>query len=87
MGPERCLLCGKIIPEGSQVCHFCFQEYAPGVDLGAETEQELRDIAEVLKITANTGKNIQNSMEALLRIADRLERKRKCSSNLSIYPK
>ena len=86
MGPERCLLCGVIIPEGSQVCPSCFREYAPGADLGAETEQELRDIAEVLKITANTDKNIQNSMEALLRIADRLERKRRCSNNPNICP-
>ena len=39
-----------------------------------EEAQELRDIAEVLKITANTDGNIKRSMEAILRIADRLER-------------
>lgn len=43
---------------------------------GQEAE-ELRDIAEVLKITANTDGNIKRSMEALLRIADRLERKKR----------
>lgn len=71
MGPERCLLCGAIIPEG---CPVCMSEYGPAE---LEPEQELRDIAEVLKITANTDRNIQNSMEAILRIADRLERKKR----------
>jgi hypothetical protein len=37
--------------------------------------EEMRDIAGVLSITANTDGNIKNSMESLLRIADRLERK------------
>lgn len=23
MNAERCVLCGKVIPEGSQVCHIC----------------------------------------------------------------
>ena len=39
--------------------------------------EQLRDIADVLKITAGTDKNIKDSMEAILRIADRLERKSK----------
>lgn len=80
MNVERCCLCGRIIPEGSQVCAVCTAKYAP-IDPGAagvEVEQELRDIAAVLKITANSDGNIKSSMEALLRIADRLERKRKC---------
>lgn len=76
MGPERCLLCGAVIPEGSQVCPACLQKYAP--EVGAEVEQELRDIADVLKITASTDRNIKESMEAILRIADRLERDRQC---------
>ena len=58
-------------------------EYGPAE---LEPEQELRDIAEVLKITANTDRNIQNSMEAILRIADRLERKReKCGKEEKKY--
>lgn len=73
MGPERCIMCGAVIPEGSHVCPACFREFAPADDL--EIEQELRDVAEVLKITANTDSNIKNSMEALLRIASRLERR------------
>lgn len=35
---------------------------------------ELRDIADVLKITEGTDTNIRKSMESILRIADRLER-------------
>ena len=46
----------------------------PGQQAEGEEAQELRDIAEVLKITANTDGNIKESMEAILRIADRLER-------------
>lgn len=41
-----------------------------------EAAEELRDIAQVLNITASTDKNIQLSMEAILRIADRLERRK-----------
>ena len=48
----------------------------PGQQAEGEEAQELRDIAEVLKITANTDGNIKRSMEAILRIADRLERKK-----------
>lgn len=62
---DRCLICGEVIPEGSQVC------------VTGETEemaQELRDIADVLKITEGTDTNIRKSMESILRIADRLER-------------
>lgn len=75
---DRCLTCGEAIPEGSQVCRSCMERY--GVDIGAEAEEiteELRDIAGVLSITANTDGNIKQSMESILRIADRLERKRK----------
>jgi uncharacterized protein (DUF1499 family) len=40
-----------------------------------EIAEEMRDIAGVLSITANTDGNIKKSMESILRIADRLERK------------
>lgn len=76
MNEERCLLCGEIIPEGMQVCTACMGKYniqAPGE---AETmAAELRDIADVLKITEGTDTNIRKSMESILRIADRLKRK------------
>ena len=73
---ERCLVCGEIIPEGSQVCTACRKKYniEPPDDL-EEAAQELRDVADVLKITEGTDTNIRKSMESILRIADRLERK------------
>lgn len=72
---DRCLICGEVIPEGSQVCTACIKKY--DIETGAEEEmaQELRDIADVLKITEGTDTNIRKSMESILRIADRLERK------------
>ena len=79
---DRCLICGEVIPEGAQVCRLCMERY--GVDIGEETQEiteELRDIAGVLSITANTDGNIKQSMESILRIADRLERKKKDGKN------
>lgn len=54
------------------MCRACMDKYSPAAVL--EAEQELRDIAQVLKITASTDRNIKESMEAILRIADRLGR-------------
>ena len=72
MAAERCVLCGAHIAAGSQMCRACMDKYSPAAVL--ETERELRDIAQVLKITASTDRNIKESMEAILRIADRLGR-------------
>lgn len=71
MKAERCVICGETIPEGLQVCKNCMEDGA-----GKDEAEELRDIADVLSITANTDSNIKRSMEAILRIADRLERKK-----------
>lgn len=72
MNMDRCISCGAVIPEGTQVCPLC------AAAAGIENEvEELRDIADVLSITANTDTNIKKSMEAILRIADRMERKKK----------
>ena len=79
---EHCLLCGDIIPEGSQVCASCMKQYGIESTEAVEVAEELRDIADVLKITKDTGANIKQSMESLLRIADRLERKGKCKEPL-----
>lgn len=72
---DRCLICGAVIPEGAQVCKCCMN--AAGIEAGeaAEIAEEMRDIAGALSITANTDGNIKQSMESILRIADRLERK------------
>lgn len=71
MSREKCIICGKPLPEeGQQLCIDCM------VESDAETAQELRDIAEVLSITADTDSNIKNSMEAIMRIADRINRRK-----------
>lgn len=75
MEPEKCLMCGEIIPEGQQLCSGCMKDYGV-TPVDVEAAEELRDIAQVLNITASTDKNIQLSMEAILRIADRLERRK-----------
>ena len=61
---DRCLVCGEIIPEGSQVCTACRKKYniEPPDDL-EETAQELRDIADVLKITEVNGKHTADSSQ------------------------
>ena len=73
---ERCVICNEIIPEGSQVC-TCQKKYDIVTGETEEMAQELRDVAAVLKITEATDTNIRTSMESILRIADRLERKNK----------
>lgn len=71
MSREKCIICGKSLPEErQQLCIDCMAES------DAETAQELRDIAEVLSITTDTDSNIKNSMEAIMRIADRINRRK-----------
>lgn len=79
---EHCLICGTTIPEGTQVCVSCMKEYGINATDAVEVAEQLRDIAGVLKITENTDSNIKQSMESLLNIADRLERKKKCKKPL-----
>lgn len=74
MEQERCFACGEIIPEGRHLCRGCAKEHNIK-SVGGEAAEELRDIAQVLNITASTDKNIQSSMEAILRIAERLGNK------------
>ena len=81
MEAEKCVLCGVIIPEGQQVCPECIKKHG-GIEELARLEEELRDIAGILSITANTDGNIKKSMEALLRIADRVERRRESEKQL-----
>ena len=81
MGAERCVACGATIPEGQQLCRDCMNNLEIEPQEAAETAAELRDIADVLSITANTDGNIRRSMEALLRIADRLSRRKRNNEN------
>lgn len=79
---EHCLICGAVIPEGTQVCVACMKNYGINTMEAVEVAEQLRDIAGVLKITEATDANIKQSMESLLNIADRLERKNKCRKQL-----
>lgn len=81
MEAEKCVACGAVIPEGQQLCHSCMKNLEIEPKEAAETAAELRDIADVLSITANTDGNIKRSMEALLRIADRLSRRKRDNEN------
>ena len=75
MENDRCLICGTVIPEGSQVCKSCAKQFHIEAGEAMEIAEEMLDIAGVLSITANTDSNIKRSMESILRIADRLGRK------------
>lgn len=79
---EHCLICGATIPEGLQVCTSCMKRYGVNAAEAVEVAEQLRDIAGVLKISKDTDANIKQSMESLLSIADRLERKNKCKNQL-----
>ncbi|MCM1232672.1 MAG: hypothetical protein NC489_21305 [Ruminococcus flavefaciens] len=71
----KCIICGKKLPEdGQEVCPECIADKSD-----TETAEELRDIADVLSITADTDGNIKKSMEAIMRIAYRLDRRKKGS--------
>lgn len=72
MDREKCIICGKTLPEeGQQICQDCLADKSD-----EETAEELRDIADVLSITAGTDANIKKSMEAIMRIAYRLDRRK-----------
>ena len=70
MNREKCIICGKTLPEGGQ--GICADSLAEKSD--EETAKELRDIADVLSITAETDANIKKSMKAIMRIAYRIDR-------------
>ena len=72
MDREKCIICGKTLPEDGQgICADCLAEKSD-----EETAEELRDIAGVLSITAYTDANIKKSMEAIMRIAYRIDRRK-----------
>lgn len=62
----KCEQCGGPTAEGLPLCPDCMR--ATGA------AEELRDIARVLSITANTDANIREAIVGILNIAERLER-------------
>lgn len=71
-----CQICEKKIPIGKVICENCMFKSQLPEELKEEAEQ-LEDIAGVLAITAGTDANIQNAMESILRISERLKRRSK----------
>lgn len=68
MKNRKCEKCGAPTAEGLTLCPDCMKE--------SGAAEELRDIAQVLSITANTDTNIREAMAGILNIADRLERRK-----------
>lgn len=69
---KRCEQCQGPTAEGLPVCPDCMRAAgAPPEEIKAT--EELRDIARVLSITANTDANIKEAVTGILNIAARLE--------------
>ena len=60
---------------GLQVCLQCMKDSGASEE-EVEAAEELRDIANILNITAGTDGNIRDAMESILNIAGRLERRK-----------
>lgn len=66
----KCHLCGKKALEVVEVCPECLQRAA----VDPEQIKRLKQISNILSITAGTDTNIKEYMESLLEIAEDLER-------------
>ena len=75
MGVDKCVNCGEPSPEGLQVCPKCMKDSGASEE-EVEAAEELRDIANILNMTAGTDGNIRDAMESILNIAGRLERRK-----------
>ena len=74
MKNRKCEKCGAPTAEGLTLCPDCMKESGAAAEIVEAAE--LRDIAQVLSITANTDTNIREAMAGILNIADRLERRK-----------
>lgn len=66
----KCHICGKKALEVVEVCPECLQRAA----VDPEQIKRLKQISNILSITAGTDTNIKECMESLLEIAEELER-------------
>lgn len=76
MAERKCANCGAPLPDPLELCPECMRKAGAGPE-EIKAAQELRDIADVLSITADTDSNIKRSMQGILNIAERLEKKEK----------
>lgn len=66
----KCHLCGKKALQMIEVCPDCLEK----ARVDQKNIKRLRQISNILSITADTDTNIRNCMESLLEIAQDLER-------------
>lgn len=76
MSRKKCPNCGGKIPETLDLCPDCMKAAGAG-PVEIEAAEELRDIAAVLSITAETDGNIKEALQGTLNIAERLEGRNK----------
>ena len=66
----KCNLCGKRALEVVEVCPKCLQR----AEIDPNNIRRLRQISDILSITADTDTNIKRCMQGILEIAEGLER-------------
>lgn len=66
----KCHLCGKEALEVAEACQECLERAM----VDPKQIKRLRQISDILKISANTDTNIKSCMESLIEVAEELER-------------
>lgn len=67
---SKCNICGKQTFMVVEVCHECLQKAA----VDPEQIKKLKQISNILSITADKDRNIKACMESLIEITEELER-------------
>lgn len=67
---SKCNICGKKALEITEICQECLQR----AEVAPQTIQKLRQVSDVLRISAGTDANVKECMESILKIAEDLER-------------
>lgn len=67
---KKCSLCGEKVLEGIEICPECLKKAA----VAPKQIRRLRQISNILSITADTDTNIKACMQSITEIADDLER-------------
>ena len=67
---KKCSLCGEKALEGIEICPECLKKAA----VDQKQIKRLRQISNILSITADTDTNIKVCMQSITEIADDLER-------------
>ncbi len=76
MKSQPCTQCQKKTAVLMPVCPECMKASGMGADQ-RNTAEELRDIARIISITADSDGNIKDALTGILNIAGRLDEERK----------